>query len=327
MDALINALRAAGEPSRLRLLALLRSGELTVSEITGIVRQSQPRVSRHLRVLCEAGLLDRTQEGTWGFYRIRDRGDGGRLAASLLAMLPEDDPTLTLDRERLAALRGDHAEAAHAYFRKAASRWDRERELYVAETDVEAAMLAAAGDANIDDLLDLGTGTGRVLEVFGERIRRGIGVDSSREMLAVARSKLSSVRLGHCQVRHGDIYQLELPAGSMDVVTIHHVLHFLDEPARAVAEAARCLRPGGRLLIVDFAPHQLEFLRAEHAHRRLGFSDAEVRAWCESAGLRDVSVEHLTVAGEFTEQTNLTVSLWRAVQNPGATAHYRLEVA
>jgi ArsR family transcriptional regulator len=326
MDTLLTALRAAGEPTRLRLLALLSRTELTVSELTWILGQSQPRVSRHLKLLSEARLVERIQEGAWAFYRLADRGPATDILAALVALLPEDDADLGRDRQRLETVKRNRAEAAAAYFRDIAKSWDRIRDRYVAESDVEQAMLAAAGDGPVGTLLDLGTGTGRVLQVFAERIGRGIGIDASREMLSVARANLARQNLNHCQVRHGDIYNLAVAPGSVDVVTIHHVLHFLDDPSTAIARAAEALRPRGRLLIVDFAPHSLEILRSEYAHRRLGFEDAEVIAWCRAANIEDVRVEHLTVTGASDAET-LTVSLWTGIQRADASTHYELDVA
>ena len=326
METLLNGLRAAGEPTRLRLLALLAGNELTVSELTRILGQSQPRVSRHLKLLSDAQLVERIQEGAWAFYRLADRGPATELLKSLVALLPTDDPDLVRDRQRLEGIKRERAEAAAAYFGDIAERWDRIRHLYVAESHVEQAMLAAAGDAPIGTLLDLGTGTGRILEVFAGRIARGVGIDASREMLAVARANLERSNLRHCQVRQGDIYNLAVPMGSADVVTIHHVLHFLDDPAAAIASAAEALRPRGRLLIVDFAPHSLELLRREYAHRRLGFDDAEVSAWCRAAGIEDIRVQHLAATGA-SDAEKLTVSLWTGIQRADAPAHYELDVA
>ena len=326
METLLNGLRAAGEHTRLRLLALLSRNELTVSELTWILGQSQPRVSRHLKLLSEARLVERIQEGSWAFYRLADSGPGTEILAALVALLPRDDPDLSRDYQRLESVKQNRAVAASAYFRDIAKSWDRIRDLYVAEADVEQAMLSAAGQGPIGTLLDLGTGTGRVLQVFGERVGRGLGIDASREMLSVARANLAKQNLSHCQVRHGDIYNLSVPTGSVDVVTIHHVLHFLDDPATAIAEAAEALRPAGKLLIVDFAKHSLELLRSDYAHRRLGFDDAEVTDWCLAAGLEDVRVKHLTVSGP-RDAERLTVSLWTGVQRADAPTHYQLDVA
>ncbi|MGI9302046.1 MAG: ArsR/SmtB family transcription factor [Gammaproteobacteria bacterium] len=293
MDRLLSGLRAAGERTRLRLLVVLSRAELTVSEISSLLSQSQPRVSRHLKILCDAGLLERSQEGTWVFYRATDRGPAARLVQSLRALVPENDSQLVRDFERLADIYRAHAEAAAGYFGESADHWDRIRSLYLADPGVEQAMLEAAGDEPIGDFLDLGTGTGRILEVFSQRIHRGVGIDSSREMLAVARVNLEANALRHCQVRLGDVYNLAVETASADFVSIHHVLHFLDDPAAAITEAVRALRPGGRLAIVDFARHGLEVLRTEFAHRRLGFTDHEVRKWCKAAGIGRVSIQHL----------------------------------
>lgn len=307
MDHLLAGLRAAAEPTRLRLLALCARAELTVSDLTQVLGQSQPRVSRHLKLLCDAGLLDRFREGAWAFYRLAQRGAGGELARRLLDMIPADDPALALDLVRLEGVKASRATVAAQYFGENAGSWDRIRAMHVDEAEVEAALLRAFDHAKIDDLLDIGTGTGRVLELMAPRIERGLGVDQSREMLGVARANLQRAGFSHCSVRQADLFQLPLPANSFDAVTIHQVLHFLDDPSVAVREAARVLRPGGQMVIVDFAPHQMEELRERHAHRRLGFRDSEVRDWMTAAGLTPADDEHLP--GQ-----PLTVALWRAVR-------------
>jgi len=305
---LTGALKAAGEPTRLRILALLAEAELTVSDLTDILRQSQPRLSRHLRLLGEAGLVDRFREGSWAFFRLGERKDASELARALIGRLNVEDPIVLRDRERLAAVRASRAAAAQKYFGRHAAEWDRIRRLHVADAAVEAAIRAALADKPIRSLLDLGTGTGRMLELFGADIERGLGLDLSLDMLALARARLDRAGLRHCNVRHGDIYDLALPRDSFDVVIIHQVLHFLDDSARAIAEAARMLRPGGRLLVVDFAPHDLEFLREEHAHRRLGLAAEAVTQWLEAAGL-DVLRQETLPPGP---QGKIAVSLWLA---------------
>jgi ubiquinone/menaquinone biosynthesis C-methylase UbiE len=301
-------LKSAGEPTRLRILALLGEAELTVSDLTEILRQSQPRLSRHLRLLTEAGLVDRFREGSWAFFRLGERGGTSELARTLIGRLKTDDAIVLRDRERLAAVRANRAAAAQNYFRRHAAEWDRIRRLHVADAAVESAIRAALADKPIRSLLDLGTGTGRMLELFGPDIERGLGLDLSLDMLALARARLDRAGLRHCSVRHGDIYDLALPRDSFDVVIIHQVMHFLDDSARAIAEAARVLRPGGRLLVVDFAPHNLEFLREEHAHRRLGFAAETVTQWLEAAGL-DVLRQETLPPGP---QGKVAVSLWLA---------------
>ena len=307
-EALNGALKAAGEASRLRILALLGEAELTVSDLTEILRQSQPRISRHLRLLGEAGLVERFREGSWAFFRLGERGGPAELARELIARLDPQDATLTRDRERLAAVQAQRAAAAQAYFRRHAAQWDRIRELHVADAAVEDAISAALAAAPMRSLLDLGTGTGRMLELFGPQIERGLGLDLSLDMLALARARLDRVGLKHCSVRQGDIYDLALPRDCFDVVIIHQVLHFLDDGGRAIAEAARVLRPAGRLLVVDFAPHDLEFLRDEHAHRRLGFAPETVMQWMRAAGL-EVLLQR-SLAPEPASDDRIAVALW-----------------
>jgi ubiquinone/menaquinone biosynthesis C-methylase UbiE/DNA-binding transcriptional ArsR family regulator len=305
---LTTILKAAGEPTRLRILALLAEAELTVSDLTEILRQSQPRLSRHLRLLTEAGLVDRFREGSWAFFRLGERGGTAELARAVIGRLKTDDAIVLRDRERLAAVRAARAAAAQNYFRRHAAQWDRIRRLHVADAAVEEAIRTALADKPIRALLDLGTGTGRMLELFGADIERGLGLDLSLDMLALARARLDRAGLKHCSVRHGDIYDLALPHDSFDVVIIHQVLHFLDDSAHALAEAAKVLRPGGRLLVVDFAPHDLEFLREEHAHRRLGFAAETITQWLEATGL-DVLQQETLPPGPHGK---IAVSLWLA---------------
>jgi ubiquinone/menaquinone biosynthesis C-methylase UbiE/DNA-binding transcriptional ArsR family regulator len=312
MEHLLAALRAVAEPTRLRLLVLCARGELTVSELTQILGQSQPRVSRHLKLLCEAGLLDRFREGSWVFYRLSRDSAAAALARHLVAACGEEDPTLVLDLQRLAAIKRQRAEQASAYFRENAAQWHHIRSLYVDEREVEAALVDIIAAADPRDLLDIGTGTGRMIEVLAPRVEHALGIDQSREMLAVARVNLERAGLENGLVRLGDMYQLPLPDASFDAVVIHQVLHYADRPEATIAEAARVLRPGGVLVVVDFAPHLLEFLRGEHAHRRLGFADAEVAEWCREAGLERPSARRLP--GD-----PLTVVIW-AARRPTRTA-------
>jgi len=307
-DALNAALKAAGEDTRLRVLVLLAEAELTVSDLTQILRQSQPRISRHLKLLVEAGLIERFREGAWAFFRLAERGPSAELARALVARLDASDPIALRDRERLSAVRHARAAAAQDYFRAHAAQWDRIRKLHVADEAVESAIRDALAERPFRSLLDLGTGTGRILEMFGPLLERGLGIDLSLDMLSLARARIERAGFRHCSVRQGDIYDLALPADSFDVVVIHQVLHFLDDGARAIREAARVLVPGGRLLVVDFAPHDLEFLREEHAHRRLGFASETVTQWMGAAGL-DVAL-HRSLPPEPGSEGKIAVSLW-----------------
>ncbi|WP_093189516.1 metalloregulator ArsR/SmtB family transcription factor [Pseudovibrio sp. Tun.PSC04-5.I4] len=305
----MGCLRACGEATRIRLLALLVLGELTVKDLTTILGQSQPRISRHLKLLCEAGVIKRYPEGAWVYYRLNESGPA-ELARRIVAQSRDDDPTLTADHERLAGLRRAKAEEAAAFFAARANNWDKERSLHVPEIAVEEAMRGIVGYKAFDTLLDLGTGTGRLLELFNDQYARGIGIDTSQNMLSVARANLDKAGLQKAQVRQGDIYALPIRPDTADLTVVHQVLHYLEEPFRAISEAARTLRPGGRLLLVDFAPHELEFLREKHAHRRLGFSQEQVERWFADAGLDLVSTNDL--APGAGEKDKLTVTLWLA---------------
>lgn len=307
LDTLVDTLKAAAESSRLRILTLLARGDLTVSDLTEILNQSQPRVSRHLKLLLEAGLIDRYQEGSWAFFRLTDAEDMRSFVQGLVARVRAADPQIERDLERLGSVKRRRQERATEYFRENAASWDHIRSLHAPDGAVEAAMLKLIGDRPFQSMLDLGTGTGRLLELFAPLYRRGVGIDMSREMLSVARANLDRAGVPHAQVRLGDIYAPPVERDAYDLVTIHQVLHYLDDPALAIREAARLLRPAGRLLIVDFAQHTLDVLRDEHAHQRLGFSDRQIGDWFAEAGIdlqaaRDIA----STAGKG----GLTVKVW-----------------
>ena len=308
LTELVGVLKAAGEGTRLRLLALLADGDHSVKDLTEILKQSQPRVSRHLKLLADAGLIQRNAEGAWAYYGLAEDGDGAALAQWLIERIDHRDADRRRDIERQQAVRSSQQALATEYFAKVASSWDLLKTLHVPEEAVEAAVVEALGGRKVDTLIDLGTGTGRMLELLSGSYKRGIGLDSSREMLAVARSRLASSGIAHAQVRLGDIGDPDVVVGPADVIVIHQVLHYFDDPGRMLAQARRLLKPGGEMIIVDFAPHNLEFLRSEHAHRRLGLSQGQMSGWAAAAGL--------DIAGtrEFPSQDNengLTVCLWR----------------
>ncbi len=307
-ETILTALSAAGEETRLRLLALLAEAELTVSELVTILGQSQPRISRHLKLLVEAGLVERHREGAWAFFLMAQRGAAAALGRDILGRLACDDPRRAADRERLTEVRRARAEQAVRYFAAHAANWDELRALHVAEERVEAAIRDMIGTTSLHNLLDLGTGTGRMLELLAPLATRAVGIDQSPQMLAVARVRLEKAGLRNVQLRQGDIYALPVERDFYDLVIIHQVLHYLDDPARAVREAVQALRPSGRLLIVDFAPHEEESLRANHAHRRLGFAAAEIAALMEDSGL-DV-IERRDLVPNWNEGGKLTVTLW-----------------
>lgn len=308
MDVLLAGLRAAGEPTRLRLLALCAHAELSVTELTQILGQSQPRVSRHLKLLVEAGLLSRFREGSLVFYRLAEKERAGHLARTLVDLLPAYDAELSRDLARLEKTRDKRAAIADNYFKENAAHWNEIRTLHVAEAAVEAMLLEAVGQRRISSFLDIGTGTGRMLELFSNQIDRGVGIDTSAEMLAIARMQLQKDHYKHIQIRKGDMYNMPIDDASVEVATLHLVLHYSMEPAAVVSEAARTLLPGGRLIIVDFAPHQEEQLRDQHQHQRLGFSDAEIEISMREAGLEPGPT--IALAGD-----PLTVKLWQGARH------------
>lgn len=319
IDRLVDLLKAAGEPTRLRLLELLSAGDLTVTDLTEILGQSQPRISRHLKLLAEAGLVDRYQEGAWAYFRLKQEGDGATFIRQLLQASEDADPVLSRDRERLASVKRARAEKAQAYFSRNAAEWDELRRLHVNDSEVEAALVTLIGEEPVEALLDLGTGTGRILQLFSDRYRRAVGIDASRDMLAVARSNLDKAGVTSATVRHGDILNLPLDASDYDIVTIHQVLHFLEQPELALAEAVRMLRPGGRLVIIDLAPHELEYLRDEHAHVRLGFAHGVMSDWLARLGLDVEQVVDLPPSQTGGE--GLTVTIWIARRGAKAVRH------
>ena len=305
MEQLLQGLRAVAEGTRLRILGLCAHAELTVTELVEILGQSQPRVSRHLKLLMEAGLLERHQEGNWAYFRLAQSARNTELARLIVDLMPAEDPVHALDLERLQAVKQTYAIEAAAYFRRNAANWSQIRALHVEEAEVDAALREALAQDEIADLLDIGTGTGHVLQLLGDQLGNGIGVDRSRDMLNVARANLFREGLRHCQVRQADMMQLPFPAARFDAVTLHMVLHYAESPEAALAEAARVLRPGGRLVVVDFAPHEHLQLREEHAHRWLGFSEETMQEHLTRAGLAPEAPRHL-------EGGAITVVLWSA---------------
>jgi demethylmenaquinone methyltransferase/2-methoxy-6-polyprenyl-1,4-benzoquinol methylase/ArsR family transcriptional regulator len=309
-NALLGTLAGAAEETRLRLLALLSEAELTVTELVTILGQSQPRISRHLKLLVEAGLVVRHREGSWAFFLAAPGGGAGEIARAVAGWLNPHDPVLMSDRARLAEVRRARDAQAARYFAAQAPNWDKVRALHVPEERVETALRELVGAAPIRALLDLGTGTGRMLELLAPLAERATGVDQSPAMLAVARARLERAGLRNVQLRQGDIYAVPVERNGYDLVVLHQVLHYLDDPGRALREAARLLRPGGRLLLVDFAPHVEEALRDSHAHRRLGFGHEEIAAYLDDAALDLTARRDLPpLPGEGGK---LTVSLWLA---------------
>lgn len=305
LQNLLNALRAIAEPTRLRILALCRTGDLTVNELCQVMGQSQPRISRHLKLLVDAGVLEKMPEGASVFHRMTRNGISALVSRHISGVLPATDSTLRHDQSRLAQIRKEREDKAAEYFKINAQQWDSLRSMHTDEQEVEAMILSLLKGKDAGALLDVGTGTGRMLELLAPFAQLAEGVDKSRSMLAIARANLGKLNLENCHVRQGDMYDLPFEERSFDTILIHQVLHYVDDPELAIHETVRTLRPEGRLLIVDFAPHSIEELRRDHAHHRLGFSTDEVKGWFHSTGLKSVRTQHL-------KGDPLTVSLWLA---------------
>jgi SAM-dependent methyltransferase/DNA-binding transcriptional ArsR family regulator len=307
-DELVGTLRAVAEPTRLRLVALLAGAELSVTEISQVIGQSQPRTSRHLRLLVDAGILERAPESTFVYYRLAEGSPAAQLACSLAAVTPPSDPTLAVDLAALSRVRQARIDAAVAYRDAHADELEGLTGLYVGEAAVERELLdVLAAEAPIGRLLDIGTGTGRVLELLGPLAEQSVGLDVDHDMLLLARAALGESQLTQAAVRHGDVHRPPFEPGSFDVAVMHHVLHLLDAPGAAVSATARLLRPGGCLLVVDFATHDLERLRKLHGHRCLGIADSDMLAWAVQAGL-DLEYERALPPADPGQQ--LTVRLW-----------------
>ncbi|MET0371377.1 MAG: metalloregulator ArsR/SmtB family transcription factor [Sphingobium sp.] len=301
----LDIFRALGDPTRLRIVHLLRAMELAVGEIAQVVGQSQPRVSRHVRILTEAGMIERRKEGNWVFLRLARGADAAPYIRLLDQLEPSQGEALwqRADLARLAAVRADRARAAEAYFAEHAEEWDAIRSLHVTEAEVEAAMTALLGDEPVGSLLDVGTGTGRMIELFGPHADRVTAVDRSPDMLRLARTKLPEAAGDKYALLLGDFGALPMGAGEADTIVLHQVLHYAQAPEQVIAEVARVATPGGRVLIADFAAHQREELRSRDQHARLGFSDDQMQGWFEEAGLDLDGVK--TLPGQ-----ELTVKLW-----------------
>jgi ubiquinone/menaquinone biosynthesis C-methylase UbiE len=300
--------QALADPTRLRIIALLRSMELSVGELAQVLAQSQPRVSRHVRILSDSGLIRRRKEGSWVYLQLSNVERTAPLFAFYDGWAGEEARRLfAADVARLEAVRADRAEAARRYFEAHAATWDNVRSLHVAESEVEGAIASLLGDRSLGALLDIGTGTGRMLELFAPDADSAVGIDRSSEMLRLARVKLEAAGISGASLRQGDMYALPLPDESFDSIILHQVLHFAQQPGAAIAEAARVLSPGGCLLVIDFAQHEREELREQDAHLRLGFADDAIRGWFNAAGLELDRTQRL-------EGGELTVILWRGAK-------------
>ena len=300
------ALKTLGHPERLRILALLSRGELTVSELVQILNLSQPRVTQYIKSLETAGIIERLKEGSWGFSRIRRGNEAiSALVATTLATLPAHDPILTADLRRLEDVRAERSVAAEAFFANVANDTGTLGDEYIPKANIESMLRKMAGKGPFEYMVDLGTGTGRMLEVFADRVTRGSGIDNNVHMLKVARHKLAKNNYNHIRVRQGDLNSTPLESELADLVTLHQVLHYLDDPQSAIIEAARLLTRNGIILIADFETHDQDEFRSEYAHRRLGFDDNDIEDWLAAAGLSLSRVETIK-----TQSSRPNVKIW-----------------
>ena len=306
----LDALRAIGEPTRLRILALLRHGDLSVGEFVQILNQSQPRLSHHLKTLNMAGLVERPPEGSWVFYRLVRDGAAGRLFESIINEIDQDSHDMVTDIKALKHVRAQRAEAAELHFASIAEDWDQLRLLHSSNESIEAALLSVVKGQQFNRIIDLGTGTARMLSIFAPYAKQLEGLDSSHQMLTVARANLAAANITNAKVRQGDIADTPFDDHAADLVILHQVLHYLEQPQAALVEAARLLRPGGRLLLVDFAPHDHEFLRLEQGHRWLGMRQSDISNWTRAAGL--TLTDQLGFAPPDTLKQGLSVKIWVA---------------
>lgn len=309
MDVLATYLKTLGHPDRLRILALLSQGELTVSELVQILGLSQPRITQYIKSLEQVGIVERMKEGSWVFSRLK-RGPEAEspILASTLASLSGDHAQLKADRIRLDEVRADRSRQAESFFASVANDQDQLGHEYLPQADIEAALLKLVAGLKFTRMVDLGTGTGRMLKLFAPHVHRGVGIDDSVEMLRVARHTLSDDAYVHISVQQADLLDAPLKDGAADLVTLHQVLHFLDNPAHAVAEAARLLGKGGHMLITDFTAHDLEHYREDYAHRRLGFSDPDMAQILDQTGFELVQLQILPACDPKTPE----VKIWHA---------------
>jgi ArsR family transcriptional regulator len=311
-DPIVDALKAAGEPTRLRILALLRRGDLSVGELVQILDQSQPRLSHHLKTLTLAGLVERLPEGSWVFYRAQSKDWAGRILSAVFDEINLDASPFSDDRAALIKVRQSRARSAEMYFSEIAESWDRLRALHYPETAIEEALLASIEGESFDRIVDLGTGTGRMLALLAPYAQEAEGLDLSHHMLTVARANLNRAEVSNARVRQGDATQTPFESASADLVMVHQVLHYLEQPEDVIAEAARILKPGGRLLVIDFAPHDLEFLRETQGHRRLGVREEDMTAWADAAGLALQASQKFDPPASLEQ--GLSVLIWSATR-------------
>jgi DNA-binding transcriptional ArsR family regulator len=295
----VSALRAAAEPTRLRLLALLARAELTVGELCDVIGQSQPRVSRHLKLLCDADLLDRVREQLWVYYRVPASGAGRETVAQLLALIDENDDVLRRDRRRMEEVIAERG-------RRAADELPDEQAAETSEV-IDATVLDELAAEPIGALLDVGTGSGHILKLLGAKASRAVGIDISSDALKVARTKVHSAGLSHCELQRGDMYDLPFAAPLFDTVVAERVLAGAERPVLALAEICRTLKHGGRAIVIE----DFDALTAASSANPI----ATLREWFAKAGLEISRVRPMD-----TEAGHLLLAIGRRVAHKTVAA-------
>ncbi|CAM3630178.1 ArsR family transcriptional regulator [Litorimonas haliclonae] len=309
MENFAAALKTMGHVDRLRILALLARGELTITELVQILGLSQPRVTQYIKSLESVEIIERLREGSWVFSRLK-RGNPAltKLVETTLQTLPQNEALLLSDMRRLNEVRDARSRVADAFFARVAQNSDQLGDEYLPQERIEDALLKISGDGPFDFMIDMGTGTGRMLELFSGRITRGAGIDSNPDMLKVARHKLAPDQFGHISVQQGDLHATPFRENTADLVTLHQVLHYLDDPREAIYEASRLLTRDGQLLIVDFEAHTEDHFREDYAHRRLGFTDLDITEWAKWADLQ------IKIETKLSNNNNPAIKIWKAVK-------------
>lgn len=305
--------KGLADDTRLRIMLLLQAMELSVGELAAVLAQSQPRVSRHLKILDAAGLIERRKEGSWVFLRPALPRLASPAAKHLDAFLRRHEALgnalvqqHTKDCTRLHAIIADREQRAANFFAEHADHWDAIRSLHIPETKVEGALEELIGDEHLGRFLDIGTGTGRMIELFFNRAKHCIGLDRSPEMLRLARAKLQHFAASNVELVLADFNALPSFNDGFQTIMLHQVLHYAQNPQTVIDEAAKVAAAGAQIVIVDFAAHSLDELRERHAHARLGFSDEQMLTMLAKAGFSQFKT--LSLSGG-----TLTVKIWRGV--------------
>ena len=293
---ILDSLSALSDPTRCRMLRLLDGNELTVSELCGVLQLPQSTVSRQLKTLADADWVASRRDGTSRYYALSlDGADGPRarlwqLTSGQLA----SRPGVQQDARRLSRVLARRSEASQQFFATSAGQWDKLRDELFGGTFAAEALLSLLSPDWI--VADLGCGTGALLPTLAPQVGRVIGVDASDEMLSTARRRVAG--LDNVELRRGSLEALPLDAASIDVATLMLVLHHVPSPADALADAARVLKPGGRVLVTDMTPHDREEYRLRMGHVWLGFSEDHMRRLLAQAGFDKVRIHTLPPAAD-----------------------------